>query len=456
VQPITLPSSWANFLHDFPEHAERQVVDSRVSATRGVSVVPQQPRSLLRQSFDTTQPEVAIPQPLRELYQQYRPTPLRRAHSFERWLGTRWRIYYKFEGANISGSHKLNTALAQAYYYSKASIKHLVTGTGAGQWGSAIAYACSLFGLTCTVFMVRSSLEQKPARRQMMELFGARVFASPSEETDVGRDSLAREGERVGSLGIATGEALSAARSDPDARFAVGSGESCVLLHQTVIGQEAIAQMDALGEFPEVVVACMGAGSNFAGIGMPFLRASRLRARPLRLLAVEPRACPKLTRGIYAYDRSDFSGTTPISRMYTLGGGYIAPPIYAGGLRYHGTSPFLSSLYAANGFDALAVDQVTALEAGLAFARTEGILPATESAHAVAGAVETVQRRPDEPGVILIGISGHGILDLEAYGRCMAGALDLGEPDEAGLAASLAQLRIYNETAHRALAGEHT
>jgi tryptophan synthase beta chain len=200
----------------------------------------------------------------------------------------------------------------------------------------------------------------------------------------------------------------------------------------------------------------MGAGSNFAGIGMPFLRASRMRARPLRLLAVEPRACPKLTRGIYAYDRSDFSGTTPISRMYTLGGGYIAPPIYAGGLRYHGTSPFLSSLYAANGFDALAVDQVTALEAGLAFAKTEGILPATESAHAVAGAVETVQRRPDEPGAILIGISGHGILDLEAYGRCMAGALDLGEPDEAGLAASLAQLRIYNETAHRALAGEHT
>jgi tryptophan synthase beta chain len=257
----------------------------------------------------------------------------------------------------------------------------------------------------------------------------------------------------VGSLAIATGEALSVARSDPDARFAVGSGESCVLLHQTLIGQEAIAQLDALGDFPEVVVACMGAGSNFAGIGMPFLRASRLRGRPVRLLAVEPRACPKLTRGIYAYDRSDFSGTTPISLMYTLGGGYIAPPIYAGGLRYHGTSPFLSSLYAARGFDALSVDQVAALEAGLAFARAEGILPATESAHAVAGALETVRRRPDEPGTILIGISGHGMMDLEAYGRCLAGTLDRGEPDEGALAASLAQLRVYNEAADPEPAG---
>ena len=316
---------------------------------------------------------------MRKLYASYRPTLLRRAKALEERLGTRARLYYKFEGANVSGSHKLNTALAQAYYYQKAGVKHLITGTGAGQWGTALAYACQRFGLACTVFMVGISYRQKPQRRTIVELFGGEIHESPSHLTRAGREAQKRDPDRIGSLAVATGEAIELAREKKDtARFAVGSGETCVLLHQTVIGNEAVSQMDELGDFPDYVVACMGAGSNFAGVGMPFLRAGRMRGRTVQLVAAEPLACPKMTRGAYLYDINDFSGTTPVTRMYTLGSSYLAPPIHAGGLRYHGTSAFLSALYASDLFKARALGQVEALKAGALFAETEGIIPAPE------------------------------------------------------------------------------
>jgi tryptophan synthase beta chain len=444
------PTHWCNFLCDHPSHSERGAinlaeVDDRVQ--RRLSVVPQQPLTLARQSTNTRDPSVPIPDELRALLRQYRPTPLRRAGRLEQRLGVNARLYYKYEGANISGSHKLNTALAQAYYYRRAGVEHLVTGTGAGQWGSALAYACNLLGLRCTVFMVGASFRQKPQRPLMMRLFGAEVHASPSDHTQVGREAAAGDPARLGTLAVATGEALEVAHRTRRARFAVGSGENCVLLHQTVIGVEAVEQMDAFGDFPQHVVACMGAGSNFGGVGLPFLRAASERGLPVRLLAAEPTACPKLTRGRYAYDVNDFSGTTPVSRMYTLGSTYTPPPIHAGGLRYHGTSPFLSALYADGLFDAVAVAEADALQAGLEFARTENVLPAPESAYAVAAAIALAGRHPhdERPIAILVNISGHGLLDLAAYDAYRRGELDSGEAIEPRIVASLAHLDRFNE-----------
>jgi tryptophan synthase beta chain len=444
-----VPTHWCNFLYDHPECADREVLSLPgvlKDKARRISVVPQQPLSLARQSNNTTDPLIAIPEKLLSFYEKYRPTPLRRAKQLEERLGVNAHIYYKFEGANISGSHKLNTALAQAYYYSQAGVKHLVTGTGAGQWGTAIAYACSLLSMECTVFMVGTSLRQKPQRALMMTLFGATVHESPSDITKVGQEAIERDPERIGTLAVATGEALELAHQRKGTRFAVGSGENCVLLHQTIIGNEAIAQMDALGEFPDYVVACMGAGSNFGGVGLPFIRAAKEQGRSVRLLAVEPSACPKLTRGKFAYDINDFSGTTPISKMYTLGSRYIPPPIHSGGLRYHGTSPFLSAMYAAKMFDAIAIDQPVALEAGLLLAETENILPAPESAHAIAGAIDLARHHPhnSQPLVILINISGHGLFDLSAYQQYRSGNLDLGRLDEESLKESLRELEEFN------------
>lgn len=450
-----LPTRWCNYIFDHPQYGARDVPSDTSAfraAARSVNVVPQQPLALVAQSNNTTDPWIEIPERVLELYAQYRPTPLKRASQLEAQLGVNARIYYKYEGANLSGSHKLNSALAQAYYYSKAGVKELVTGTGAGQWGTALAYACKLFGLRCTVFMVGASLRQKPQRRVMIELFGAELHESPSEVTQVGRDMLSKDPSRTGSLAIATGEALEIAHGRKRTRFAVGSGENCVLLHQTVIGIEAAAQMHALGDFPHDVVACMGAGSNFGGIGLPFMREATQRRRRVRLLAVEPTACPKLTRGAYAYDINDFSGTTPISRMYTLGSRYLAPPIYAGGLRYHGTSPFLSAMLADGLFDAAAVPQSEALQAGLLFADAEGILPAPESAYAIAGALRLARSHPrsTQPRVILMNISGHGLFDLQAYDAARRGEASLDLPDEALLAESLEEVKRMNAVSGRA------
>ncbi len=432
---IGVPTTWRNLLADYPQHGEAGAKLPGAADPLADDLyrhLPKMPLAIARQSFNTTQREIAIPEPVRECYALYRPTPLRRASRLERAIGTSARIYYKYEGANISGSHKLNSALAQAYYYRQAGVRHLVTGTGAGQWGTALAFACQLFGLECTVFMPAVSLRQKPQRRTMMEIFGARLHESPSDLTAVGRRALAESASKLGTLALATGEALEMAASGERTLFAVGSGENHVLLHQTVIGQEALGQMRALGEYPDAIFACMGAGSNFAGITFPFLGDAAQPHRP-RCVAVEPAGCPKMTRGVYAYTRTDFSGTTPVARMMTLGSGFEAPGIHAGGLRYHGTSPFLSALFADRVFEAVACPQRAVFDAAMLFARTEGVLPAPESAHALCAAIEEARRAGsgDKSPVLLVNISGGGAFDLSGYQEHLQGMMeDCVIPDE--------------------------
>ena len=445
-----LPTHWFNILHDRPQYVASAMPRSRLpeEVTRaGHAVQLQQPFSLARQSLNTADRFIPIPGEVLDLYAQYRPTPLRRAVRLEERLGANARIYYKYEGANLTGSHKLNSALAQAYYYSRAGVKHIVTGTAAGQWGTALAYACQVMNLRCTVFMVRATLRQKPIRGDMMRLFGAIVHESPGDLTDVGRRVLKEDPAAIGTQAVANAEALELAGEDTESRFAVGSGENSVLLHQTVIGQEAVSQMAVLGEFPDCVVACMGAGSNFGGIALPLLGAAEDSGRSIRLVAVESAACPKLTRGRYLYDLSDALGTTPITRVYSLGSTYVPPPVYAGGLRHHSAGPLASAMYADGSLEAMAIDQLTSFRAGMMFCETEGILPAPESAHAVAGMMDVVSRHPRQgpPLVVLVNISGHGLLDLDAYRRFAAGEIEPVEANETRLSQSLKALEEFNQ-----------
>jgi tryptophan synthase beta chain len=454
MAPITrdpqLPTHWFNILHDRPQYVTSAVSRSQLPAAAklaGHGLHLQQPFSLARQSLNTADRFIPIPDEVLDLYAQYRPTPLRRAARLEERLGANARIYYKYEGANVTGSHKLNTALAQTYYYARAGVQRMVTGTGAGQWGTALAYACQIMNLDCTVFWVRSTLRQKPIRGEMMRLFGAVVHESPSELTEVGRRALKEDPAGTGTLAVATGEALALTAEDSEARFAVGSGENSVLLHQTVIGQEAVSQLAALGEFPDCVIACMGAGSNFGGIALPLLAAAEDAGRSIRLIAVESAACPKLTRGRYRYDLSDALGTTPITKVYSLGSTYVPPPVYAGGLRHHSAGPLPSAMYADGSLEAMAVDQITSFQAGLLFCETEGILPAPESAHAVAGMMDVVSRHPRQgpPLVVLVNISGHGLLDVGAYSSFAAGEIGPVEVNEASLSQSLSALEEFNQ-----------
>jgi tryptophan synthase beta chain len=446
-----LPTHWFNILHDRPQYVSSALSRSRlagVAKLEGHGLQLQQPLSLARQSLNTADRFIPIPDEVLDLYAQYRPTPLRRAVRLEERLGANARIYYKYEGANLAGSHKLNTALAQAYYYSRAGVKRMVTGTGAGQWGTALAYACKIMDLECEIFWVRSTLRQKPIRGEMMRLFGAIVHESPSDLTEVGRKALKEDPEGIGTLAQAIGEALALAADDPETRFAIGSGENSVLLHQTVIGQEAIAQLDQMGEFPDCVIACMGAGSNFGGVALPLLGAAGDRGRPLRLVAVESTACPKLTRGRYLYDLSDALGTTPITKVYSLGSTYVPPPVYAGGLRHHSAGPLASAMHADGSVEAMAIDQLTSFRAGMLFCETEGILPAPESAHAVAGLMDVVAQHPRnaEPLVVLVNISGHGLLDVAAYRSFASGEIESATVDEASLSQSLSALEDFNRS----------
>jgi tryptophan synthase beta chain len=444
-----LPTHWFNILHDRPQYVTSAVSRSRLpeeAKAAGAGALLQQPLSLARQSINTADRLIAIPDEVLDLYAQYRPTPLRRAVRLEEHLGANARIYYKYEGANLAGSHKLNTALAQAYYYARAGVKRLVTGTGAGQWGTALAYACQLMNLDCTVFWVGSTMRQKPIRGDMMRLFGAVVHESPSDLTEVGRRALKEDTAATGTMAVATGEALALASEDSESRFAVGSGENSVLLHQTVIGQEGVSQMAQLDDFPDCVIACTGAGSNFGGIALPFLGAAEDSGRSIRLIAVESAACPKLTRGRYLYDLSDALGTTPITKVYSLGSTYVPPPVYAGGLRHHSAGPLTSAMYADGSLEAMAIDQLTSFRAGMLFCETEGVLPAPEAAHAVAGMLEVVSRHPHQgaPLVVLVNISGHGLLDIGAYRSFAAGEIEPVTVDEASLSQSLSALEEFN------------
>jgi tryptophan synthase beta chain len=371
------------------------------------------------------EPEIAIPEEVLEIYSLWRPTPLYRALRLEAAVGTRSRIFYKYEGVSPPGSHKPNTAVAQAFYNKKEGRTRLATETGAGQWGSALAFACQLIGLECKVYMVRISYDQKPFRRSLIQAWGAEIVPSPSEDTQSGRAFLAEHPDSPGSLGIAISEAVEDAAGRDDTAYSLGSVLNHVLLHQTVIGQEALQQMELAGAFPDVVIGCVGGGSNFAGLAFPFLR-EKIAGKDIDVLACEPAACPTLTRGLFAYDFGDTSKLTPLVAMHTLGHDFIPAPIHAGGLRYHGVAPLISQLVRDGLVRAEAYLQNDVFEAAVHFARTEGIIPAPESAHAIYGAVEAA-RRADEAGeerTILFNLSGHGHFDMAAYDNYFAGKLE--------------------------------
>lgn len=426
-----VPTHWYNILADLPI----EVPPARPAPPRNGGSAPLQPQlplSMYRQSIGRER-YVEIPGPVRSEYQRWRPTPLFRASRLEKALDTPAHIYFKYEGTSPSGSHKINTALAQAYYYGRSGVREMVTGTGAGQWGTALAMACHPYGMACTVFMVRSSYEQKPYRGTLMRLNGAEVVPSPSTRTEVGRAALRADPDSPGTLGIANAEAIEYANGRKEARFSIGSGENHVLMHQTVIGEEALLQMELAGEFPDVVIGAMGAGSNFAGLTFPFYRAALAENRGTRFLAVEPDACPKMTRGSYMLDYTDYSGVTPAVKMYTLGHTFTAYHIHAGGLRYHGAAPIVSAMYDNGLVEATSYSQTRVFESGAAFAKAEGLVPAPESAHAVAAAIDEAVRARDEgeERVVLVGLSGHGLLDLGAYESHLSGqTVDVAPTDE--------------------------
>jgi tryptophan synthase beta chain len=368
---------------------------------------------------------IPIPQEVRDIYRIWRPTPLFRALRLEKALGTPARIYYKYEGVSPAGSHKPNTAVPQAYYNKLAGTKRLATETGAGQWGSSMALAARMFGLECTVYMVKVSFTQKPYRKSMMQLWGANVIASPSSLTGAGRSILAKDPESQGSLGIAISEAVEDAATHDDTRYALGSVLNHVCTHQTVIGLEAKEQLRLAGDYPDVVIGCHGGGSNFAGIAFPFL-ADRAAGKDVRVVAIEPTSCPTLTKGVYAFDYGDTAQMAPIAKMFTLGHDFMPPGIHAGGLRYHGASPLVSQLVDAGQVEARAVGQLACFEAAVQFARTEAIIPAPESSHAIRGAIDEALRAKEEgkERVILFNLSGHGHVDMAAYDAYFAGQLD--------------------------------
>ena len=384
------------------------------------------PMDLILQEISTEQ-YIEIPEEVSEIYKLYRPTPLLRARRLEKALGTPAHIYYKNEGASPAGSHKPNTAIPQAFFNKKAGTKALTTETGAGQWGSALSLACNFFGLDLEVYMVKVSYQQKPYRRIMMETYGAQVFASPTDRTNYGRSVLAENPNSPGSLGMAISEAVEAAATSNGAKkYSLGSVLNHVLLHQSVIGEEALKQMDMANEYPDVVISCVGGGSNFAGIAFPFLRENLKNGKRTRLLAVEPTATPSLTRGVYTFDYGDTAKMAPIVKMHTLGHDFIPPAIHAGGLRYHGMAPTICALYDAGHIEAVAVKQKATFEAAVQFARAEGIVPAPESAHAVRAAIDEAldAKARGEKRVILFNLSGHGNFDMSAYESYLCGKLE--------------------------------
>lgn len=369
---------------------------------------------------------IAIPEEIRLAYQLYRPSPLIRAKRLEKELDTPAKIYYKYEGVSPTGSHKPNTALAQAYYNKQEGVKRLATETGAGQWGSALSFACNLFGLECSVYMVKASFNQKPYRRIMMNLFGANCVASPSDQTESGRKLLAQNPDSPGSLGIAISEAVEEAAKNDRTNYSLGSVLNHVLLHQTIIGLEAKKQLEKVGDYPDVIIGCHGGGSNFAGISFPFLR-DKLKSQKtkLRAVAVEPKACPSLTEGKYDYDFGDTIGLTPLLLMFTLGHDFVPPPIHAGGLRYHGAAPIISLLHKEKIIEAKAYRQLEVFEAAVKFAKNQGIVPAPESAYAIKAVIDEALKAKEEgrEKVILFNLSGHGHFDMQAYDDFLSGKL---------------------------------
>jgi len=419
-----IPTHWYNILADLPEPLPPPLHPASHQPIQPNDMLAIFPENLVMQEF-TPERWVEIPEPVREVYALWRPTPLLRAVRFERALQTPAHIYYKYEGVSPAGSHKPNTAVAQAFYNKQAGIERLATETGAGQWGSALAFACRIFGLECTVYMVKVSYYQKPYRKLMMETWGATVYPSPSENTEYGRKLLREDPDCPGSLGIAISEAIEDTVRSHKTKYSLGSVLNHVCLHQTVIGLEAVKQMEMAGEEPDVIIGCVGGGSNFAGLAFPFVRQKITEGKKYRVLAVEPSACPSMTKGELRYDFGDTAMTTPLMWMYTLGHDFMPPKIHAGGLRYHGMAPLVSHLYHLGLIEAVAYPQTKVFEAAVTFARTEGIIPAPESSHAVRAAMDEAikAREAGEKRVILFNLSGHGMLDLSAYEAYLSGSL---------------------------------
>jgi tryptophan synthase beta chain len=436
-----LPTQWYNLIPDLPAPPPPPLHPGTLQPVGPADLAPLFPEDLILQEV-TGESFVDIPGEVLDVYRLWRPSPLHRAYRLERALGTPARIYYKYEGGSPAGSHKPNTAVPQAFYNAKAGVRKLTTETGAGQWGTALAFACALFGLECEVWQVGASYDQKPYRRSMMETFGATVHRSPSDLTASGRAIRAENPEHPGSLGIAISEAVEVAAQHEEIRYALGSVLNHVLLHQTVIGEEALKQFASIGETPDVIVGCTGGGSNFGGLAFPFLREKLAGRISPTIRAVEPASCPSLTRGRYAYDFGDTAGMTPLLKMHTLGHTFVPDPIHAGGLRYHGMSPLLSHVYELGLIEALAVPQRECFAAAVQFARTEGILPAPEPTHALAACIREALacKESGESKVILTALCGHGHFDLAAYDAYLAGTMvDEDVPDER-FAAALAEL----------------
>jgi tryptophan synthase beta chain len=420
----SLPESWYNIVPDLPFQLEPPLNPATREPVGPEAFAPIFPEEIIRQEV-TAEPYVPIPEEVRDIYALWRPTPLFRAHRLEKTLDTPAHIYYKYEGGSATGSHKPNTAVPQAFYNKQEGVLRLTTETGAGQWGSSLAFACRQMDLECTVYMVRVSYGQKPYRRIMMETYGAEVHSSPTDLTQAGRNILEENPDSPGSLGIAISEAVEDAAMNEDAKYSLGSVLNHVLLHQTVIGQEAIEQMELAGEYPDVVIGCVGGGSNFGGVAFPFIRENLVNGRGTRVVAVEPSSCPTLTKGRYVYDFGDTAGTTPMMKMYTLGHTFVPSGIHAGGLRYHGDSPIISALVAEGLVEARAYPQNPTFEAGVVFARAEGIIPAPEVNHAIKATMDLASeaREAGEQRVILFNLCGHGHFDLTAYEAYLAGEL---------------------------------
>jgi tryptophan synthase beta chain len=442
-----IPRDWYNLIADLPSPPPPVLNPGTHQPVGPDDLAPLFPMSLILQEVASEQ-TIEIPNPVRDIYRQWRPTPLYRARRLEQVLDTPARIYYKYEGVSPAGSHKPNTAVAQAFYNKEAGVKRIVTETGAGQWGSSLAFAGALFGLEIEVFMVKVSFQQKPYRRALMESYGATCTASPSDKTMSGRKILEETPESTGSLGIAISEAVEMAAQRDDTKYALGSVLNHVLMHQTVVGQEAIDQMEMADAYPDVIVGCTGGGSNFAGIVFPFLGQKLRGGKDVRIVAVEPAACPSLTKGRYAYDFGDTGHLTPLTKMHTLGSTFIPPGFHAGGLRYHGMSPLVSHIKELGLIEATAYTQLDCFEAGVEFARAEGIIPAPEANHAVKGAIVEALRCKEEgrSEAILFNLCGHGHFDMQAYTDYFAGKLQDMHYSEEELAMALAGLPSVEDT----------
>jgi tryptophan synthase beta chain len=436
-----MPTRWYNIIADLPEPPPPPLHPGTREPVGPADLAPLFPMELILQEVSAER-YIDIPEPVLDIYRLWRPSPLFRARRLEQALGTPARIYYKYEGVSPAGSHKPNTAVPQAYYNAAEGTRKLTTETGAGQWGTSLAFACAQFGIDCEVWQVRASYDAKPYRKTMMEVFGAEVHPSPSDLTESGRAVLAASPDSPGSLGIAISEAVEMAAADPEARYALGSVLNHVLLHQTIIGEEALLQMAMAGDTPDLLVGCTGGGSNFAGLAFPFMREKMAGKIDPVIRAVEPASCPSLTRGEYRYDFGDTAGLTPLMKMHTLGHDFIPDPIHAGGLRYHGMAPLLSHIYELGLIEAVAKPQTDCFAAGVQFARTEGIVPAPEPTHALAECIAEALRCKEsgEPKVILTALCGHGHLDLAAYANYMAGTVEDHELSQESIDLALAAL----------------